>query len=411
MSALIDNPGIVIDGLHAAVDDAADVPLSCLPPAELADMVTDLQGVRTRIEALICAVTAEARAAGAATVAGHRTVAAMIGERTGCDPSVVGSDQAVGRWLETFTEFAQAFAAGTFSRRHVQLLKAKDTARTRSAMLESQGFFIEKAQTLDWNRFCVAVDYWVLAADPDGDEPRRQLAARRLRLTRSADGMTRGEFELDPLVGAAVRSALDREVSRQMRADGSVDDARTIAQRYADALTDLIAAGSISGGRTPAPLIHISMSPLVAEDMLVRRAYEDDDGVTHYPLPAGVDPDRLPISFDDLDGRCEFADGTPVHPRLALAAMATAELRRLVMEAESEILDLGRTVRTYPKKLKVALIAAARGRCAEAGCDAPTAWLEADHHIPWSKGGRTSTENAEARCRPHNLAKGDRMPP
>ena len=81
------------------------------------------------------------------------------------------------------------------------------------------------------------------------------------------------------------------------------------------------------------------------------------------------------------------------------------------MSADSEILDLGTGVRLYPRHLKDAILAAARGRCEVSGCDAPLAWLQADHHIPHSRHGPTSTRNARARCDPHNKTKGNQMPP
>jgi len=87
-----------------------------------------------------------------------------------------------------------------------------------------------------------------------------------------------------------------------------------------------------------------------------------------------------------------------------------ATLRRLVMSTPGEVLDLGRAVRNYPVHLRQALIAQSRGRCQHAGCDAPAAWLQADHLLPWARDGHSDLENGQTLCRPHNRQKNDRLP-
>ena len=124
-----------------------------------------------------------------------------------------------------------------------------------------------------------------------------------------------------------------------------------------------------------------------------------------------VDPHRLPLDPHDIDGRCELIDGTPIHPHWALAALATADLRRLVMGAEPEDTDLSRTVRLYPPHLKHILLITARGRCQTPGCDAPFAWLQADHILAWTNGGHTNLTNGQILCDPHNKTKRDRDGP
>jgi hypothetical protein len=93
-----------------------------------------------------------------------------------------------------------------------------------------------------------------------------------------------------------------------------------------------------------------------------------------------------------------------------MAILATATLRRLVLGADGEILDLGRRVRTFPRHLKQALAAQSRGRCANQGCDAPYTWLQADHITPWNRNGTTSVGNGQMLCGPDNRRKSDQPP-
>ena len=64
-----------------------------------------------------------------------------------------------------------------------------------------------------------------------------------------------------------------------------------------------------------------------------------------------------------------------------LAVMAVAQMKRIILEPESAILDLGRDARSFTKNMKLAMLVAARGRCSSFGCDAPFSWLQADHII------------------------------
>ena len=407
MPAAVDNPIDVLDELAAALDAAQAVPLSCLSRDEVDVWVQRIQVLGSRFDALRVEAAVSADEASVQVGSGLRTMASHVAAETGVDPAVVGADKNLGAWLRGFPVLMEAAADGLVSRRHLQVLRSNDNPRTREAMVEAQGFLVEIAQEC-WRDFSEALRCWVTAADPDGEEPGEQAERRKVTVRRKGDGSVAGSFVLDPLAGTALLSALNQESDRLWRADQDAGEERTTSQRFADALVALVGRGAKrKNGSTPAPLVHLVMSPQVAADALIRVAC-DESGE---PLPAGVDPWRLPIAHGDIDARCELVDGTPIHPRLAVTYLGVAELRRLVMEADGEILDLGTKVRCYPRHLKDAIVAAARGRCAETGCDAPLSWLQADHDMPFSRHGPTATRNGKARCDPHNKAKGDRLPP
>lgn len=407
MPAAVDNPIAVLDALEAALDTALAVPLSCLSRDEVDAWAQRVQRVGARLDALRVEAAVSAHEASVQVGSGLRTMASHIAAETGVDPAVVGADRNLGLWLRSFPVLARAAAGGRVSRRHLQVIRANDNRRTHAAMVAAQAFLVEIAQE-PWRDFNEALRYWVTAADPDGEEPNEQVDKRRMTVKRRGDGSVAGSFELDPLAGTALLSALQQEADRLWRSDQDSDVERTTAQRFADALVGLAGRGAKrKNGSTPAPLVHLVMSPGVAADALIRIACD----VSGEPLPDGIDPWRLPVAYRDIDARCELVDGTPIHPRLAAAYLGVAELRRLVMSADGEILDLGTKVRCYPRHLKDAILAAARGRCAERGCDAPLTWLQADHDMPFSRHGPTATRNGKARCDPHNKAKGDRVPP
>lgn len=377
--------------LHAAVEAASETALSTVSGSDALAYLADLQIVRTKLDALIARTLANP--GGAALVmgeTGRRSVAALVAAETKTNPRTARTQQNLGLWLNDYAEFAAAFADGRISSEHLSAIRASENQRSRPFMSAAQGHLIEAAETCQWTEFVAVLRYWELAADPDGEEPEEQRSARSCNYRKHNDGSLSGRFNLDPLGGRAFMDALERETQRLFRCDAEQGSSRTTSQRRADALVGLITTG---GGtrRVSSPLVHVVMSERVAAGHFAR----GESSLRH----------------DDVDGRCEFSDGTPLHPHLALAAMATAQFRRLVLDPESERLDLGRSVRGFPEHLKQALLVRARGRCQQPGCDAPVHWMQADHLIPWSRGGDTSIVNGQILCDPHNKLKRDQLPP
>ena len=382
----------VLEGLAVAVGRAEELALSCQPSDDVLAWLCGLQGLRARIESLCCRAAVEAGSVSIPALEGQRTVAAVVAAHTGSDPKPVAGDQRLGSWLAGFPLIGDAFAAGRITRRHVEVLRRLDNARTRHHLVEAEGSLVEAAETCQWPEFEQVARYWSLGADPDGSAPDQQVESRYCRISKDADGSVVGRFRLDPIAGQAVLSAIQQEAQRLFRADTETSSLRTTGQRDADALGNVIARGATRpDGTIAAPLVHLVISEALVEKMLET-------------------PDRAPEVLDsfDIDGRCELVDGTPIHPRLALTTLAAATFRRQVLRSPSVTIDLGRRVRGFPPTLKQALLVAARGRCRIRGCDAPFPWLQADHIHPWHHEGATSLANGQILCDPHNKAKGDR---
>ena len=78
-----------------------------------------------------------------------------------------------------------------------------------------------------------------------------------------------------------------------------------------------------------------------------------------------------------------------------------AAIYRTVMSNGSELLDLGREVRTATATQKKALVIRDRG-CIVPGCTCPPRWCEA-HHVVWYRnGGHTTITNLVLLCRRHH---------
>lgn len=266
---------------------------------------------------------------------------------------------------------------------------------------------IDAARTCSFVDFKNACDYWLIAVDPDGDEPKDQADKTYVSIHRGRGGRKILRGELDAVNGAAVETAINNEAQKLLAEDAANSIKRSEGQRRAQALTNLITRGAArEDGTHPAPLINIAMSIKVAEWLLQQQANPTTEPV--------------PVAWNDPDGRCELIDGTPIHPKHLLATLGVATLRRIVMDADSRPLDYSYNARSFPEPIRTVLTLQARGQCETHGCDSPHHWLQTDHIDPVSNGGSTSYRNGQPQCGPDNKAKGsqtghtpwrDRPPP
>ena len=71
------------------------------------------------------------------------------------------------------------------------------------------------------------------------------------------------------------------------------------------------------------------------------------------------------------------------------------------IKSQGNIIDLGRSVRSAPRKLKRAL-AIQNNTCSVDGCNIPTRWCDAHHIKHWINGGETKIENLTLLCQRHH---------
>ncbi len=100
-------------------------------------------------------------------------------------------------------------------------------------------------------------------------------------------------------------------------------------------------------------------------------------------------------------GRLPYAGPVPVSLLRRLAC--DADVIPVVMDGESEVLDVGRARRLVPPAMRRALIAR-DGGCLFPGCTIPATWTEGHHVVPWSHGGATSIDNTALLCSAHHHA-------
>ncbi len=98
---------------------------------------------------------------------------------------------------------------------------------------------------------------------------------------------------------------------------------------------------------------------------------------------------------------CALIAGSSVREPISAAAAGRiacdAALIPAVLGGPSQLLDLGRAVRTATAAQPRALALRDRG-CTAPGCDRPPEWCQAHHIIPWSQGGTTDLNTLTLAC-------------
>lgn len=391
-----------LGALAAAVEKAAALDPGVLPLEALGTWACGLMSLEARLAGVTARAFAAADAAQVQLSSGHRSLASHVAAVTRCDRSHAGARLTLGRFLAEAPLFAEALLVGQISVGHANVMRLALNARNRPAFAADEEQLVTQATRMSAEDFSQVVGYWDNAADPDGTKPAAQRAKRFLDVKRLPDGTVKGAFLLDPISGEAVINAVHQESQRLRKEDLHLPKGhqpRSRGQLGADALTGMIIRGAArnSQGCLPKPLLQLVMSQQVAEAALAH----------------GADPTVvIPLDRDSVDGRCELVDGTPMHPALAIGALAVAELRRLVLGAAGEILDYGRAVRCFPAHLRDAIKARDRGHCQiTPGCDVPHQWLDIDHAQPWQAFGPTSVANGRCGCTTENRNPRPATPP
>jgi len=390
---------VALSSLDMSLDALANEFLPTMSATELGSRCLSLQSARQRLDGIIAVGIAEADRAGVAANAGLRTMAQFVASRTHASPDALRADQRVGVWVGQFAQLEEAILDGSLSRQHLDLLRRTQNIRVFAAMQRDQQLLITLANDLEWKSFQNAVKYWLRVNDPDGDNPEDHDVENTCSVITRADGRVNVTLDLDPLAGGSLKQQLGDEENALFNQDQEDGTIRSVSQRRAAAAANLIERGA---GRTEAnakPLIHVVMSLKVLQNAVAQMAEDPSE----QDFTSVLDP-------NDVDGRCELLDGTPLHPKYALVLLMQARIRRQVLGAKSKTLNASVRTRLFPEWMKEIKLVETRGQCEVAGCDALVHWLQGDHRSPYSETQETTLAELDMLCRPDNLAKGTGAP-
>ncbi|MCV2396037.1 HNH endonuclease [Actinotalea sp. M2MS4P-6] len=374
-----------VSQLRNAVSALADLELSDVDGASGPGLHAELSRLAGRVQAVAARVLARVEADGRWQAGTSRTFEQWVAQREGGSVGAARREVGLGQALDgSLPRTAEAVAGGSMPFEHAQILASYGmSSDARRAALGSddpevnEAQLVRQAHRMGADRFRKVVQRWAHTVDAASAEAEHTAACERehLTLTRRSDGVALTGF-LTLEHGEALRIALD--------AVGGVpaaDDPRTAEQRRAVALADaarlVLDRGLAGAGRAVRP--HLSV--VVSYESLQRQigAAALHDGRT------GADLDWLPDAWHTADRRAdepaELDDGTPIPPSVLARLACDSEISRIVFGPGDEVLNLGRSQRTYSGAQRRAVLARDRS-CQFPGCGAPPGLGEV-HHVDW----------------------------
>src|ERR671918_3180783 len=361
-----------MSSLRSVLDELRSDELGSLSDAELGVRVDELERAGRVIEAerARCLVEVERRGVHAAD--GQLSAAAWLAHRHGMSQGAAAAHVQVARALVEMPRVADALAEGEISGSAVEaLVRARDAAP--EAFAQEEKVLVDSAKTLSHRELRVALERWrdgVDAASAAREEEERH-ARRRFTAVVGLNGMVRTDGELDSENGQYVITALRAKVDAWSR--GRTDDTRLPAQRRADALGEIcrewldLAERPSIGGERPHVVVTMNLEALQAR----------------------------------ARGRASLQDVGTITPEFARRLACEAAITRVITDARSDPLELGRKTKVVPAALRRA-VAVRDGGCRFPGCERPPGWTGAHHVRHWADGGETGLSNLVLLCRPHH---------
>jgi Domain of unknown function (DUF222) len=411
-----------VAGLDAAVGALAGLELESLEAEDLLGLVADVEVVARRLDSVRVRLAGSLDRGGAYSVDGHRSARAALRHLGRLSGPEAARRVRTARALRELPAVGAGFDAGRVPTEMAHAVGRVASNRRVGEFLEgADPIFAEQACEEPHDDFVAWLGEWERLADADGADQDDEQAHRRRSVSlvqNEIDGswLLRGQF--GALQGAVLAETLagflaaEDEADRAEAIERCGPDAtaaqwvRSGSQRRADALVALVGhACEGAPGRAGGPLVNIVIDQASFEEMITRRTAP----------PAARRRPTIPdtgTAGDDPGGRvCSTTSGHTLSPHDALAAAMVGHIRRVVIDGDGRVIDLGRSRRLFTGASKAAAeihgAIAARGptRCLWSGCTASNQWLQIDHHTPWPQGGRTDQDNANLLCGHHNRLK------
>ncbi len=404
------------DALAAATEALTALDLHELDGAQAAWLASQIAEVTSRLSVRGAELLPVIEADGSWAVTSARSFPHWVARTHRVAIRTARQQVALGRALrDDLPQAAAAAAAGDITQEQAQTLaRLAPTSGARRAVLVdpehecNEAFLVAQARRLPVDAFTVLVRRWAALADPDADDRGYVEACDRehLELSRLGDGYHLAGW-LTVEHGQQVAAALEAVTPVP-----AADDQRTTTQRRAQALADLARVGLDHGlvgtGRAVRPRINV----LVGYDSFTRlveaAAAASASGVRHGTPPQFTAATLAASRANDGEAEdgptaCpQLEDGTPI-PRLLLDRLACdSEINRVIFGPQSQVLDVGRTERTFTGPRRTALIARDK-HCQYPTCTAPPALSEGHHVEHWARDrGATSVDNGILLCWHHH---------
>ena len=327
---------------------------------------TELRVVIDTLEGEFSANARECKMAGEHLVGGNISAASWIARTCGMSISSAADRVCVGEQLQALPKLAAALGSGEIS------------YQSASALCHLRERLGEKAEVFDEEEMLGCAREYSISelrklcrvawhvANPDGffNEAEADFSRRYLHISQMSDGMYAVDGQMDPVSGAAFKTAAEALAKRK----GPEDD-RKHSQRMVDAVGELAMHAMDQGG---------------------------------LPRRHGVKPHiNLTMTLEGLKGElgappAELDLSLPISTRTAERLACDCTMSRVLL-AGSMVIDVGRATRTVSAPMRRALRVRDKG-CRFPGCDRQVNWTSPHHIIHWARGGPNNLPNMVLLC-------------
>ena len=280
-------------------------------------------------------------------------------------------------------------ADGRISLDHLELFADLHRERFADAWTEAYPLLVDYATVARFEDVARQAQRFADDLSPKDADDRfnEQVEGRTFTKATTIDGFGHLQGFLDPLTYAIFAAEHDRLVGIEYQADLAI--AREVLGRDPDPLELAQITRTPTQRSADAMRVMAQRSKTLAGGA-VAAAAEIVIHMTQDQYEAGVAHDLGDESaVGDPDGFCELDDGTVISPIAALYLASIANFRRIVYDADDEIINYSKARRGYAPPQYGALRAKYR-RCAHPwGCDRTGRALQADHIQEHSDGGPT----------------------
>jgi hypothetical protein len=430
-----------LDALSVAGVDPVDAP-------DAVTVVGELEVVARRVRALQVEALDQIDQRGLHRVDGHASAKVLVRHAAQLSNAEAARRAGAARALRDLPAVREAFRFGQVGSDQVdRIARAHANVRVRGHLGDQDGALVAHARASSYRAFDATVTGWVRRVDEDGtcDRARRSHENRDARMVQDFDGSWTVTAGCGSLQGAELEEIFRRFIDAEFAGDwanararlgdaATVDDLdRNDGQRRFDAFYEIFqraasAHAVAEGGSQVVTNIVIDQATF---ERHLSRLFGTDPGPpdtdlgpapTTTPTTGTTGPETEATGSESAGSngtaktagrggsgvgyRCTTLDGRPIDPTEAVATALIDHIRRVVIGADSVVIDLGRRRRCFTGAAQLAARLAAT-ECYWPGCHVPVTDCQIDHLIPWADhgGGSTDPGNGGPACGTHNRYK------
>jgi hypothetical protein len=388
--------------------------LTTLSATELDAVIAETELAKRTAETRLAAAVAVVSARGSFRDGGHRSIRTYLKGTLNCSGVHANRIRRRADLINNHGTVGDALLTGRVGVDQIdRLATAAAHPRAGDQFADFVAILLEQAEQLEYNDFDNVINHFIDRADPDGafdnqqfQQDQRTASVRNNNgavAVHACGGSPQAACEMTRIFELALQGEFDTDCAtrRNEHGDNALNHPlpRTGDQRKFDALHNIFMAWATvpADGVTPVPLVNIVFDHISAGNALFEHGLVEDPNVF------GLGDNVFTAGAADLSKqRCQTSTGTSVHRDVALQALIVGRLRRVVVDADSVVIDLGRTQRLFSGKARDAAQLLVT-TCTHRGCDIPATLCDVDHRNEWADdGGPTDQANAMPLCGSHD---------